>query len=500
MQPATPINRGPVGKISLRSYLLLFTACLLFHAAGSWTLPLIDRDEPRFAEASREMLQRGDYVVPYFNDHYRFDKPPLTYWFQCASYRLFGENDFAARLPSAIAAALTALVVLAWGRRVASPRVGWWAAIIFTICWQTIAHAKAAVADMWLVLFVTLAHWAGYELLRDRLRVAPPASTPHPRPSRAWWWIFYLALAFAFLAKGPIGWTPLLAVAATKFFLPGLHLQRRFLFITGMLLALALIAIWGIPALVRTNGAFFSIGIGKHVIDRSLVAMQGHGAGSIWTYLVTLPFYFLAIFVTFFPWSFQLPWLGKRLWRERDPLDNYLIAGVAVIFVIFTLVKTKLPHYTLPAFPLLALLLAKALQGRPDANYVVRRGAIGAGCLALLLIACSPLTKRFVPALQLVRRSQNYLTPETQFGALRYKEPTLVWYFRKQLHGFLMELDEEGVKPFMDAPGPRFVILPTEIAQRMYPVVPKGWKKYTARGLNVARLKPVTLTMLLKRS
>src|ERR1700677_3810380 len=69
--------------------------------AGNWIMPLTDRDEVRFAEASREMLQRGDYVVPYFNGNYRFDKPILIYWCQSTSYRIFGDNDFAARFPSA---------------------------------------------------------------------------------------------------------------------------------------------------------------------------------------------------------------------------------------------------------------------------------------------------------------------------------------------------------------------------------------------------------------
>ena len=129
----------------------------------------MDRDEPRFAEASREMRERSDFVVPYFNNKYRFDKPPFIYWTQIASYRLFGENDFAARLPSGIAAALTALLLFGWGRRLGGERVGWWAAIIFSLCFQTFIHARAAVADMWLVFFVTAAFWAGYELIADWL-------------------------------------------------------------------------------------------------------------------------------------------------------------------------------------------------------------------------------------------------------------------------------------------------------------------------------------------
>jgi len=125
-------------------------------------LPLIDRDEPRFAEASREMIERGDYIVPHFNNQVRLDKPPLTYWAQTASYFLFGQNDFAARFPSALAAALTALSIFAWGSRIGGDKLGWWAAIIFTLSLQTFLHAKAAVADMWLILFMTMGHWAGY--------------------------------------------------------------------------------------------------------------------------------------------------------------------------------------------------------------------------------------------------------------------------------------------------------------------------------------------------
>src|SRR3984893_9843095 len=99
---------------AIRNAVLLFVACLLFHSAGTWTLPLVDRDEPRYAEASREMRERRDYVVPYFNNEYRFDKPPLFYWAQVGSYQLFGESNFAAGFPSILATALTAVLLLVW--------------------------------------------------------------------------------------------------------------------------------------------------------------------------------------------------------------------------------------------------------------------------------------------------------------------------------------------------------------------------------------------------
>jgi len=143
---------------AIRNYALLFFGSIAFHVAGTWNLPLIDRDEPRFAEASREMIDRSDYVVPHFNNQLRLDKPPLTYWAQVTSYKIFGENDFAARFPSAVAAAFIALSIFGWGSRIGGTKTAWWAAIIFTFSLQTFLHAKAAVADMWLVLFVTLAH------------------------------------------------------------------------------------------------------------------------------------------------------------------------------------------------------------------------------------------------------------------------------------------------------------------------------------------------------
>jgi 4-amino-4-deoxy-L-arabinose transferase-like glycosyltransferase len=215
-------------KSAPAKYAILFLACVVFHILGIWSLPLIDRDEPRFAEASREMIGRGNYVLPYFNNQIRLDKPPLTYWAQVSSYRVFGENDFAARFPSAIAAALTALSIVAWGRRMGGEELGWWAAIIFTLSLQTFVHAKAAVADMWLVLFMTLAHWAGYELLYRNDTNTEHRTLNLNNRRFLWWWIFYLSLGLGFLAKGPIAWTPLLTVAVVIIYTRDWQLLRRF--------------------------------------------------------------------------------------------------------------------------------------------------------------------------------------------------------------------------------------------------------------------------------
>jgi 4-amino-4-deoxy-L-arabinose transferase-like glycosyltransferase len=467
---------------------------------------LIDRDEPRFAEATREMIQRGDYVVPYFNNQLRLDKPPLAYWAQVASYRIFGESDFSARFPSAVAAALTALVIVAWGYRVGAATVGWWAAIIFTLSLQTFVHAKAAVADMWLVLFMTLAHWAGYELL-----ACSPATAAHPRTR--WWLVFYLSLAFGFLAKGPIAWIPLLTVGAAILHTRDWQLCRNFKFLRGILLMLAVVAIWGIPALIQTHGEFFAIGIGRHVIGRSLATMEGHGASSFGIYLLLLPFYFVTVFVGFFPWSIKLPWLIRQLRSQKktgiadssdsgNKIDNYLLTGIAIIFVIFTLVSTKLPHYTLPAFPLLALLLARHWQGAATVKNhgsSFRTIATSAACVSVAIaLVVPPLVARFFPAYQLFRESRAYLQTRMQFGSVEFEEPSVVWYFRSRVQGFLTRLNKKNAVDFMSKPGPRFVIVPTPLVQTLFPNRPQTWRYFPTHGFNIPKGKQVDFALVLK--
>jgi 4-amino-4-deoxy-L-arabinose transferase-like glycosyltransferase len=481
----------------------------------------VDRDEPRFAEASREMRERGDYVIPYFNDKYRFDKPPFIYWTQIASYRVFGENDFAARFPSTVAAALTAVLLFAWGRRLGSERIGWWAAIVFTLCLQVFMHAKASVADMWLVFFVTAASWSGFELLADSLgrasaarghaasndfgassalETARPRAVEDQRHLKYWRLAFYIALGFGFLAKGPLAWLPLLTVLSSKFYLRDISLIRRFWFVTGMLGALAIVSTWGIPALIRTNGEFFRVGIGRHVVERSFNVMEGHGANSWNTYLATMPFYFLTVFVSFFPWSVKLPALTKHLWRKRDAIDNYLISGILIVFVVMSLVKTKLPHYTLPAFPLLSLLFARHLFHISSPQFA-KRCAIGAVATVLAVdFIAFPLLASTFPSAQLYKMSRNDLLPEMDFANIDYAEPSVVWYFRSRAHGFFRGLNPDQLEQFMNFPGPRFAIVPTSVAQAFSAKIHPDWKTYRAHGFTIVKGRPTDLTLILKQS
>jgi len=475
----------------------LFFLATLFFIAGTWSLPLIDRDEPRFAEASREMRARGDYVVPYFNNGYRFDKPPLTYWAQVACYRVFGENDFAARLPSALAAAFTVLVVYGFGTRLYGAGVGWGAALIFLTSLQVSMHAKGAVADMLMVLFFTLSMWAGWELLAGWDKPENSA-----RARWGWWSVFYLSLALGFLAKGPVAWLPLIVVAV--FAVRRKHegtsdgaAVRWVRTVFGLALMLALVAAWGIPALERTHGQFLAVGIGKHVIGRSVSAMEGHGADGLLSYVAMLPFYFVTVFLSFFPWSIRLPWLVGRLRRAEGGLrgeQRYLLLGIALVFALFTLVRTKLPHYTLPAFPLLAILLARELDALPErrASLVPWARWTLVGGTAIFLLGF-PLLARFFPGYVIVQKSAAALTPEMEFASTDFQEPSLVWYARQHVRGWYTPLSPKKLAGFMAKPGPRFCVAPAGTLQAA-----PGWQVFETSGFNLVHFKRVKLQLMVK--
>lgn len=464
--------------------LVLFLGSLLIHLPGTWSLPLIDRDEPRFAEAAREMLQNGDYVVPYFNGNYRFDKPPLIYWCQIACYRIFGVNEFAARFPSVLAAALTAMAVAALGERMFGRATGFWAGAIFATCLQTIIHAKASVADMVMILFYVTASWSAWEMSRSRERI--------------WWWVFYLSLGLGFLAKGPVAWIPI-AVILTWAVVSKTKL-KGYLWPVGLFLALAIVAAWGNPALAATNGEFFKIGIGKHVVGRSLVAMEGHGASVWWVYLLMLPLFFVLVFPFFLPWSLYLPGLVRNAWKRRRSLapdELFLWISVLWIFGVFTLVRTKLPHYILPAYPFLALLIARyTLQTAPNWLPKLTLGTVGVA-LAAGFVAC-PLLEGMFPSRSVFKVTQSELKPETQVASADFGEPSVVWEFRKKVKSFIQFADVDDVDEFMREPGSRITILPTERLPRSFPSPDPAWKMARVQGINLVKGKRVDLTVVIK--
>ena len=188
---AEPLTATP--KISWPRCLFLFVALLLLALPQAALLPLIDRDEPRFAEAAREMIQTGNHVVPHFNGVPRYDKPPLIYWCQAAAYEIFGENALAARFPSLIATAATAVLLYTWGVRQGSEWIGMAAALSYAFCLQTMQQGRVATADALLIFFMTLTAFTGWLILRPKSAPCaplawnsmPPPAPADPAPARA---------------------------------------------------------------------------------------------------------------------------------------------------------------------------------------------------------------------------------------------------------------------------------------------------------------------------
>ena len=473
---------------------------LLCFSAGTGWLPLMDRDEPRFAEASREMIESGNWLVPYLNGQYRFDKPPLIYWLQAGGISLLGPSELAVRLPSVLSATLTAGLLALWGRRLSGDRAGMTSALVWVACPQAFVHAHLAVADMAMVFFFTLSCWSGWELHQAR---------GDRRAISRWFLVFFGSLALGFLAKGPVAWLAALpailwGASRSDGLPPGppSPLRRPGLWVLGWLLTLAVVALWGIPALVATRGEFFEVGIGKHVVARSVGVMEGHGLRGLKGYVGSLPFYALTLMVGFLPWS---PWLVTWGWRLRSsgpllPIDRYLATGVAGVFLVFTLIRTKLPHYTLPAFPLMALWLGKTIAERPQCHRSFRR--FTAITLAVLLLVALPgawMFSSLLPVPRLARELRPWTHPSTELASLEFHEPSLYWYVRPTGGPWIRHLgDEAAAREFLAQPGSRICVLPDgEVFRRLASTFPE-LRRVGAGGFNPANGKRVELRALVR--
>lgn len=371
---------------------------------GSAIMPLLDRDEPKFSEATREMMLSGDWIVPHFNDDYRFDKPVLTYWLMSLGYRLFGVSEFGARFHSIVATVLLALAVLLFGRSLVGQRAAFWGALMLLLSVQFFVHGRAAVADMPMVLAVALAQFGIFRLLFGEQDERKP-----------WFWMTYLALGLGFLAKGPIALlVPLLSLLLFWLFtkraaLPLAKLRP----VGGCLLALAIVAPWGIRALVETDFGFWRTGIGRHVVDRGMKSFNDR---------LPIPgYYLLTYFLSAAPWAAWIGYLVVWLRRNWSREHAYLAAWWLAPYLIFTFYKTQLPHYVLPGLPACFLLMGKMCdQGIPEAGRWSLRmkrlilGIYGAVIVAgLLTLALVPLTcvRLFGLALALIAAGLLAATP-----------------------------------------------------------------------------------------
>ena len=362
----------------------LFVICLVLNVSGLNRVVLLDIDEPRFAEASRNMLRGGDLIVPWFNGAVRFDKPVLIYWVQ-APFMLAADHgvvgwELAARLPSALAVAIASVLVASIGRLLGLRSVhAALAGLMLNTCVQAQIMGHAATADALLLLLATcVAHGQLRRFVHG--------------PSAASFVQVWLGASACFLTKGPPGLVAPAALAVGVMLVKGRPSWRAVA--GGLVLFLVPILLWAIPAILRTNGDFLYVGLGKHVLERSLRPFEGHGGFAPWWYL----FYFGSIPLTFLPWSFWLPGaLRVLLGRVTAPIPGtarLLATWLGGTVLVFTIATSKLPHYPLPAFPALCLATVLWLQAADEGiSQTWWRGiAVGMAVFAVGVVIGLPAT------------------------------------------------------------------------------------------------------------
>ena len=350
--------------------LALFT---FFFLLGNRSLN--EPDEGRYSEIAREMIETGDWLVPHLWYLPHLDKPPMTYWLVATSMKIFGQNEWAARLPAALAGISGVWAAFLFGCSLGGRRVGLWSALILQSSLIYFVMARMLTPDIFLTQFVV---WAIYFFWRSWLAanrsagILPAYSNfsedetrrqdgGAPRKSEffAWHLAGWVAIALGFLTKGPIALAiPLLAFMALLILRRKEIPQKKMVFtglIVGFMVFLILSSPWFLVVFQRVPGSAHYMVLGQ---------AAGHLLG---TTIKNRPgglFYFLGILVVgLLPWTILSGWLWRRNhWGSLagKSKDGWLLLNVWAIFTfaLFSLSQAKLPAYILPVFPPLAVLLA----------------------------------------------------------------------------------------------------------------------------------------------
>ena len=327
--------------------LALFAAyvCLFDRLTG---IGLVGPDEPRYAAISRAMADGQDWVTPRLNDKPWLEKPILFYWAAASAYRLVGDSELAARLPSALSAAATGLM-LAWlGWRLYGATTAAVVLLLFPTTVSAFAFARGATTDMLFTMLLALAMVTAARLVFEPIDRA-----------RGWQVAFGSALGLAVLAKGPAA----VVLAAGSLALWGVMSRdvRRLTALARPLTWLSLVVVslpWYVISAMRNPG-FVEVFLIRHNIDRFLTPTFQHEQ----------PFWFFGpiLVLGLVPWSaFLLPGV-RQAWHRwqagtlATTPSLYVACWVVFPILFFSLSKSKLPGYILPAIPAAALLLARTV-------------------------------------------------------------------------------------------------------------------------------------------
>ncbi|MCC6763732.1 MAG: glycosyltransferase family 39 protein [Deltaproteobacteria bacterium] len=310
-----------------------------------------DPGESRYAETVREMTATGNWIAPTLAFARYYDKPPPYFWVVAGSFAAFGRTEWAARLPSAVAAVATIALVVAFGWSRVGPRAALGAGVVLVTAAQLVALGRSVRMDMLLTFLTSATLLQSFLLLADDGR---PAARSRPSAT----WPLYVTTVLGILVKGPVGLVlPLLVIGA---FVLATHTPLRAARLRPGVVSIVAIAglfSWYVVQAVYTPDYLWTF-LWQHNLGRFAGrALAGH-AEPIWFYAWILP-------VTFLPWTLFLPGAVRRAFvraRRGDRLATFLLLWCALPFVFFSLSRAKLATYLLPIFPALALIVATYLD------------------------------------------------------------------------------------------------------------------------------------------
>lgn len=309
---------------------------------------VIDYDEGYYAGAAKGMAESGNWVTPYVNGIRFLEKPPLLYWLTAASFKAFGINEFALRLPTAIAVIVLVWIVMLIARRIADQRTAVIAGLITSFSAGTYIFTRETLHDVWLVLFITLAMCAFVDWYVDPARSLRRAL------------LFYVATAGAFLCKSLVGVAFPVGIVAVFFLLARERPKWRTLHVLpGSLLFLVLTVPWHWLAAIQNYGFLDFFFLGEQVL-RFLGKRE---PPVLWS--LPLVTFWALILVWLFPWTVFLPAAiaesRKPGYRNQRLLLTLVLAWAGVILGFFSM-SNRLEHYAFPAFPALSLFIAATLS------------------------------------------------------------------------------------------------------------------------------------------
>ena len=338
--------------LAKRVYIVVFLIVIALYLFGLGHLPLLGPDEPRYAQVAREMLLRGDPITPTLGGHTWFEKPALLYWLIMAAAKVFGMNEWSARLGPALCGLLTIAAVWFVGREVERAQgvagFGFWAGLVTASCLGLIVFSRATSFDVVVTMTTTwsLAFFLAHELSRKKWFLAG----------------FYVFIGFSLLAKGLVGVVVPLGVVGFYYLLRRRWPERR-VFVS---------LVWGVPLALLVAATWYGPVIAKHgwtFIDEFFV--QHHFARYVSNrYKHPQPVYFFPAIIL----MLTLPWTGFLIdavarvrswnWRGDDSqsiVRVFSLAWLLLPVVFFSFSGSKLPGYVLPALPAAAMLIADRL-------------------------------------------------------------------------------------------------------------------------------------------